>query len=127
MDYTKEDYIVLEKALKDMKELTNYFESLIEKLELEKELLDDDDDEGMLESIYHIVRHQNSFDINNYTKDEYIDIAYNNLVLSIYTHGDSIYLGKDFEIWNDSECYCIGTLSIEQVENILKLKGDNNG
>lgn len=126
MDYTKEDYVVLEKALKDMKELTNYFESLIEKLELEKELLGDDD-EGMLESIYHIVRHQNSFDINNYDKDYYIDIAYNNLVLSIYTHGDSIYLGKDFEIWNDSECYCIGTLSIEQVENILKLKGDNNG
>ena len=73
------------------------------------------------------VRHQNSFDINNYDKDYYIDIAYNNLVLSIYTHGDSIYLGKDFEIWNDSECYCIGTLSIEQVENVLKLKGDNNG
>ena len=126
MDYTKEDYVVLEKALKDMRELTNYFESLIEKLELEKELLGDDD-EGMLESIYHTVRHQNSFDINNYDKDYYIDIAYNNLVLSIYTHGDSIYLGKYFEIWNDSECYCIGTLSIEQVENILKLKGDNNG
>ena len=44
MDYTKEDYVVLEKALKDMKELTNYFESLIEKLELEKELLGDDDE-----------------------------------------------------------------------------------
>lgn len=125
MDYTKEDYVVLEKALKDMRELTNYFESLIKKLELEKELLGDDD-EGMLESIYHIVRHQNSFDINNYDKDYYIDIAYNNLVLSIYTHGDSIYLGKDFEIWNDSECYCIGTLSIEQVENILKLEGNND-
>lgn len=126
MNYTKEDYVVLEKALKDMIELTNYFESLIEKLELEKELLGDDD-EGMLESIYHIVRHQNSFDINNYDKDYYVDIAYDNLVLSIYTHGDSIYLGKEFEIWNDSECYCIGTLSIKQVENILKLKGDNNG
>ena len=123
MDYTKEDYVVLEKTLKDMKELTNYFESLIRKLELEKELLGDDD-EGMLESIYHIVRHQNSFDINNYDKDYYIDIAYNNLVLSIYTHEDSIYLGKDFEIWNDNECYCIGTLSIERVENILKLKGE---
>lgn len=126
MDYTKEDYVVLEKALKDMKDLTGYFERLIKKLELEKELFGDDD-EGMLESIYYIVRHQNSFDINNYTKDEYIDIAYNNLVLSVYTHGDSIYLGKHFEIWNDSECYCIGTLSIEQVENILKLEGDNNG
>lgn len=126
MSYTKEDYIVLEKALKDMKELTNYFESLIKKLELEKELLGDDD-EGMLESIYHIVRHQNNFDINNYDKDYYIDIAYNNLVLSIYAHGDSIYLGKEFEIWNDSECYCVDILSIEKVENILKLKGDNNG
>ena len=122
MNYTKEDCVVLEKALKDMKDLTGYFERLIKKLELEKELLGDDD-EGMLESIYHIVRHQNSFDINNYDKDYYVDIAYNNLVLSIYTHGDSVYLGKQFEIWNDSECYCIGTLSIEQVENILKLKG----
>lgn len=123
MNYTKEDYIILEKALKDMRKLTSYFESLIEKLELEKELLGDDD-EGMLESIYHIVRHQNGFDINNYAKDVYIDIAYDNLVLSIYTHGDSVYLGEQFEIWNDSECYCIGTLSIKQVENILNNKGE---
>lgn len=123
MGYTKQDYEVLEKALNDMVKLKKYFDELINKLEIEREILDDD---GILDSIYHCVRHQNAFDINNYEENKYIDIAYDNLVLSIYTTEDgNVFIGEGFEVWNDAECYCIGVYSIPQIKDILKLRGNN--
>lgn len=123
MDYTKEDYVVLEKALKDMKILIAYFERLITKLEIENTLFEESRDELAI-SLYDMVASQDCFTINNYESNEYIDISWENLVFTIYFNKKSVCVSEQFEIWNDSECYCIGTLSIEQVENILKLKGD---
>lgn len=123
MDYTKEDYIVLEKALKDMEILIAYFERLIAKLEIENTLFEESRDELVI-SLYDMVASQDCFTINNYEPNEYIDISWENLVFTIYFNKKSVYVCEQFEIWNDSKCYCIGTLSIEQVENILKLKGE---
>lgn len=120
--YTNSDYRTIEKALNDMIKLKKYFDELINKLEIEREILDDD---GILDSIYHCVRHQNAFDINNYEENKYIDIAYDNLVLSIYTTEDgNVFIGEGFEVWNDEEGYCIGVFSIAQMKDILKLRGN---
>ena len=121
--YTDSDYRTIEKALNDMVNLKKYFDELINKLEIEREILDDDD--GILDSIYHCVRHQNTFDINNYEENKYIDIAYDNLVLSIYTtEDDNVFIGEGFEVWNDEEGYLIGVFSIAQMKDILKLRGN---
>ena len=121
--YTKEDYVILEKALEDMKKLTSYFKDLIAKLEIESELFYDDDG-GILNNIYCLVEGQSSFVVNSYVEDCYIDIAYENLILSIYNGTDEVYIARQFEIWNDSKCYCIGTLSIGEIEYILKNEGE---
>ena len=124
MNYTKEDYIVLEKALKDMRNLMGYFEHLIAKLEIQCKLFDESK-KLILDRVYDVVRHQNCFDVNSWEDDVYIDIAYDNLVLSVYAKDDgTCVVGEEFEIWNDSDCCCLGTLSISQVENILRNKGE---
>ena len=123
MDYTKEDYVVLEKALKDMKILIAYFERLIRKLEIENTLFDESRDEIVI-NLYDMVASQNCFTINNYEPNEYIDISWENLVFTIYFNKKSVCVSEQFEIWNDSECYCVGTLSIEQINNILDDRGN---
>ena len=119
MEYTKKDYEVLQQSLSLMKELDKYFNNLIVKTILDTQSFGKPKDKVM-DALYVIINEQKQFDITNYSENCYIDISCDNLVFSIYTNDDCVYFGEEFEIWNDSECYCIGTLSIKQIEKLLK-------